>query len=46
LQRQIRQTPRSEPRIAPYFRTDSMKYALHLGSNRQRRPNIGLSSHW
>ena len=42
LQRQMRQMPRKEPRIAPYFRTDSMKYLLQLGWNRQCCPNMGL----
>jgi hypothetical protein len=37
--------PRQAPRIAPYFRTDSMKYTLQLGSNRHRWPNTGLMSH-
>ncbi len=31
LQRQMRPVPRHAPRIAPYFRTAPMKYALHDG---------------
>jgi hypothetical protein len=41
----MRQIPRHVPRIAPYFRTDSMKYTLQLGSNRQCGPSMGLMSH-
>jgi hypothetical protein len=40
----MRQTPRHAPRIAPYFRTDSMKYVLHVGWKRHRGPNAGLMS--
>ncbi len=46
LHRTIRHIPRSEPRIAPYLRTDSMKYVLHVGSNRQRGPKMGLIKYW
>ena len=46
LQRIIRQVPRNDPRTAPYFRTDSTKYVLHVGVKRQRGPNMGLIKYW
>ena len=42
----IRQMPRRDPRMAPCFSTEPMKYLLHDGSKRHCRPTIGLKKNW
>lgn len=44
--RQMRPTPRTNPDTAPYFRTASIMYRLHEGSNRHWPPSSGLRKTW